>query len=159
MRSAADEATLRFVPAGARHLEKIVKIEKLSFPSPWQWESFSKELNFDHRFHRVLLREGEVIGYLFAYFVVPEIHISKIAVHPECLRQGYGIFMMEKLLEFCERNQMDTITLEVRRSNRAALEFYSRWEFEVLRVRKGYYEDGEDALVMKTVWQHDRENG
>jgi ribosomal-protein-alanine N-acetyltransferase len=43
-------------------------------------------------------------------------------------------------------------TLEVRASNAAALELYRRFGFSPAGVRRRYYENTEDAIVM---WCHD----
>ena len=42
-----------------------------------------------------------------------------------------------------------TAFLEVRASNAAACRLYSKMGFEEVGIRKGYYSDGEDALLME----------
>ena len=41
------------------------------------------------------------------------------------------------------------ITLEVRKGNYAAMEFYRRFNLEPVDVIRGYYNDGEDAYQMQ----------
>jgi ribosomal-protein-alanine N-acetyltransferase len=53
------------------------------------------------------------------------------------------------LIDFARRRRCRYVTLEVRRSNAAAIELYRRLGFEAVGVRPKYYvEDNEDAVVM-----------
>jgi ribosomal-protein-alanine N-acetyltransferase len=55
---------------------------------------------------------------------------------------------MEALLERLPAND-DQVTLEVRRSNAAALALYERFGFKAAGERRRYYQDnGEDAIIM-----------
>jgi ribosomal-protein-alanine N-acetyltransferase len=74
-------------------------------------------------------------------------HISGIAVEKEYRRRGIG----KRLIKAAERefltNAFDTVTLEVRRSNWGAIRFYEKQGYKHSYIVKGYYADGEDALV------------
>jgi ribosomal-protein-alanine N-acetyltransferase len=39
--------------------------------------------------------------------------------------------------------------LEVRKSNTAAIGLYERFNFKRIHIRKKYYSDGEDAIIMQ----------
>ncbi len=74
-------------------------------------------------------------------------HISGIAVDKEYRNRKVG----EKLIKAVERKFIDdafeTVTLEVRKSNRDAMRFYELQGYQPSHIVKGYYADGEDALV------------
>ena len=55
---------------------------------------------------------------------------------------------MEYLVDDCNQKQCSVISLEVRKSNFKAQNLYKKFDFIEMNVRKGYYEDGEDALFM-----------
>lgn len=40
------------------------------------------------------------------------------------------------------------ITLEVRKSNKIAIQLYQKFGFQIVHIRKRYYGDGEDAYLM-----------
>ena len=62
------------------------------------------------------------------------------------------IAVMRELLQRSERRNCDTALLEVRASNAGAIRLYEQFGFEVAGVRKNYYENGEDALMMNLIF-------
>ena len=72
--------------------------------------------------------------------------IIYVYVEPEYRRQGIA---REMILAFIKRIGPRSLMLEVRKSNESAIGLYKGLGFEIVSERKGYYRDGEDALVMK----------
>ena len=70
--------------------------------------------------------------------------IISIAVHPLHRRKGYGKMLMEHVLKFMKGKVM----LHVKKSNLGAIDFYKKLGFEEIGEIKGYYRDGEDAILM-----------
>ncbi|HSK22031.1 MAG TPA: ribosomal protein S18-alanine N-acetyltransferase [Egicoccus sp.] len=98
--------------------------------------------------------DGAVVGFAMGFVLLDEAHVLDIAVAEPHRRQGIGRTLMDTLLDrVCERGATG-VTLEVRRSNTAALALYRRLGFAVEGERPRYYPDGEDALLM---WRRDRE--
>jgi len=94
--------------------------------------------------------EGEVVGYVLS---APEssekTRVVSLAVHPEYRRKGVATSLMtESLYELSERG-FSTVFLEVRVSNEGAFSLYRRLGFREVGVKKGYYDDGENAYYMK----------
>lgn len=135
-------------PVLKEHLRRITDIEVLVFPSPWKYHFFAHEIGLPHRYHRVLIYQSQVIGYLFSHYTREELHISKIAIHP--MFQGFhlGDRLMDDCVVFCKKKRIEQISLEVRVDNGMAIRFYNRWGFHILYRRKKYYDDGTDAWVM-----------
>jgi ribosomal protein S18 acetylase RimI-like enzyme len=78
-------------------------------------------------------------------------HVNKIAVEAEERRQGIAQSLMERCIEFARSHSIKTISLEVRKSNRGAQEFYKQLAFASSYMRPRYYPDGEAAVVMTKV--------
>jgi [ribosomal protein S18]-alanine N-acetyltransferase len=135
------------------HLDGVMIIENLSFKIPWSRNSFLEELTANQMAVYVVAVSGEkVIGYGGLWRIVDEGHITNIAVHPEFRRCGAGLRIMDKLLEICELSGINSLTLEVRKSNLPAQRLYEKYGFKAEGIRKSYYSDtGEDALIM---WRH-----
>lgn len=129
-------------------LPQVMEIEHLSFSSPWSRSSFLQEL--DNPSSRTLVAEsdGRVTGYLCCWCVAGEIHILNVAVHPGYRRQGIARRLMEEILVRARTEGVRTISLEVRRGNLPAVSLYHRLGFHQVGVRRRYYENGEDALLM-----------
>ena len=72
-----------------------------------------------------------------------------LAALPSCRRQGIGSRLLEQTLREAASRGATRIFLEVRETNRTALEFYQRYSFTVSARRRGYYSNPPaDALVL-----------
>lgn len=102
----------------------------------------------------VLVDRGSIVGFVAAVPSGPKIaRILMLAVLPQHRRKSYGRLLMKKIYENAIANGMDTVVLEVRKSNRQATEFYERQGFSVCGEIKRFYSNGEDALKMMKVLQ------
>lgn len=132
-------------------LDAVLEIERLSFTTPWSRRLFLDELANPNS--RIVLAKddmGVVLGYICFWIVVDEAHILKVVVHPAFRRQGIARRLLSHLLEYAEEKGVNCFALEVRHLNKAAMELYKGFGFEVAGVRKGYYADtGEDAVLME----------
>ena len=141
--------TLVIAPAGEGDLDAIDEIERLSFPAPWPKETFAGELR--REWARIDVgRVGDlIVGFNNYWIVAAELHILAIATHPEARGRGFGRRLLDHALAQAAASGCQLATLEVRRSNHAAIALYERAGFQTVHVRANYYQDdGEDALVM-----------
>jgi [ribosomal protein S18]-alanine N-acetyltransferase len=133
-------------------LPAVLAIEEASFPSPWSHAAFLHELNNPHSCLTVAEQDGTVIGYLCCWYVADEIQILDVAVHPEHRRKGVGERLLHHALTTGRMRDASSANLEVRRSNVAAIALYEKFGFREVAIRRGYYRDGEDALLMVCSW-------
>lgn len=131
-----------------RDLDRVVAIEQATFPNPWRRSFFLSDIHRPDGLCIVAENETGVVGYLVAWGRV-EVHIANIAVSAQWRNQGIGTALMQEALQFARRQQAEGVFLEVRVSNTGAQRFYRRFGFVPTYVRRGYYENGEDALVME----------
>ncbi len=134
--------------AVAADVRAVHALEQRCFPSPWRKEFFESEIMNDGRYNLVARRDGVIIGYLFAMWFADEMHVNKIAVDASARRQGIALALMQRCTGFAIEQGVTSISLEVRQSNDEAQQFYTFLGFEAEYIRKGYYPDGESAVVM-----------
>jgi len=129
-------------------LPQVAEIEHLSFSSPWSRSLFLQELN--NPFSRTLVAEseGRVTGYLCRWCVAGEVHILNLAIHPDYRRRGIAKRLMEEVLTEARAEGVKTVSLEVRKGNLPAVSLYHHLGFHQIGVRRRYYENREDALLM-----------
>jgi len=143
----------------ADHLHDVVRIEKESFADPWSLNAFRNFVVL-YRTSWVAQSDGKVHGYLVTQWVLDEIHILNIAVDKSKRRSGVAAFLLDFLFERAARRKIKDVYLEVRESNEAARSLYARYGFSELGIRKSYYHDGENALVMhRRVRRNERPDG
>ena len=130
-------------------IEAVHDIEAATFRTPWSKESFYKEVTDNPCARYVVLREdGVTIAYAGVWFVLDEGHITNIAVREDRRGMGYGEQVTRAMIQLAADSGMNWMTLEVRRSNKAAQELYHKLGFIDVGYRKRYYENTEDALIM-----------
>jgi tRNA threonylcarbamoyladenosine biosynthesis protein TsaB len=94
-------------------------------------------------------RNGTLIGYATAWLIVDELHIHDVAVDPAFRRRGAAKALLERVLAEARASGATSATLEVRRSNAAAVALYEKLGFMTEAVRPAYYRDPtEDALIL-----------
>ncbi len=135
-------------------LDSVLAIEQRSFQWPWGRRSFEGELNSqDARNYIVKSSVGgaaeKLAAYVFFRLVADEVHLLKIAVTPARRRKGIGTRLMQHCFDVWVGQGAASVHLEVRPSNRAAIEFYLKLGFELIGKRFNYYADTkEDAVLM-----------
>ncbi|MEO0025659.1 MAG: ribosomal protein S18-alanine N-acetyltransferase [candidate division WOR-3 bacterium] len=135
-------------------LDQVLQIEHATFPNPWRRSFFLSDIHRPDGLCIVAENESRVVGYLIAWGRI-EVHIANIAVAAEWRNQGVGTELMRRALQFAASQQAESVFLEVRVSNTGAQRFYRRFGFVPTYVRRGYYENGEDALIMELALLHE----
>ena len=92
--------------------------------------------------------EGNILGYAGLHAVLDEGYIDNIAVAPDARRHGVASSLLDVFCRFGEVN-LSFLTLEVRKSNAAAIALYEKHGFQRAGLRPGYYQHPrEDAVIM-----------
>lgn len=141
------EYTIR--DADATQLDRLEEIEQACFSMPWTRQQLQTQLTDST--HLLIAAEvgGTVAGYVGMMYIIDEGYISNVAVAPEYRRQGLADALIAELCRRCAKLELVFVTLEVRRSNAAAIALYEKHGFSVVGERKNYYErPREDALLM-----------
>ena len=134
-------------------IDDVVAIEAEAYGEHhWSKSSFYEELNNNLAKYYIAKNElGETVAYAGTWHIIDEGHITTIAVKNDYKRKHIGEAIIVKILEDCYKEGIKYLTLEVRVSNEAAICLYTKYGFNSLGTRKGYYQDNnEDALIMWT---------
>jgi [ribosomal protein S18]-alanine N-acetyltransferase len=132
----------------------VIALEQAAFRNPWSPELLRREL--DHDWSTILLVEEpqpdggrKLLGLAIFWIVQDEVHVLNVATAPEHRRRGVARAVMEEILARGRHRRCSLATLEVRRSNEAAIGLYRSLGFRSVGVRPNYYVDEkEDAIVM-----------
>lgn len=132
-------------------IDTIAALEHRLFPIDyWPRDMFVAELSQPETRHYVIAEvDGAVVGYAGLMCIEPIADIQTIAVLPEYEGRGIGTSMLKALLTEARRRGGQDVLLEVRADNPRAQNLYQRFGFSQIHVRKKYYRDGVDALIMK----------
>ena len=140
---------LEIVKMNEGHIKEIAELEKACFSDPWSENMLRSELKSNIAHYFVAENDGEPIGYIGMYITVDTANITNEAVKEEYRRMKVAQKLLSKLIEKSREENLDFITLEVRKSNSPAISLYQKFGFIIEGVRKAYYSDNnEDAYIM-----------
>ena len=99
---------------------------------------------------------NELIGYCLYQLLFEQAEILRIGTHPDYQRQGIASRVFIRLDEALKANQVESLLLEVRADNTAAIALYEQQGLAVIHTRKGYYQiphrPAIDALIMQRIY-------
>jgi [ribosomal protein S18]-alanine N-acetyltransferase len=132
-------------------IDELLPIEVDLFgDEAWTAAMFWNELANGHHYLVAQAPDGTVLGYGGLAVGYEEGWINNIAVRRDQQRHGIGRALLEALLDQARRQHVKQVLLEVSVDNVAAQRLYAGYGFEVIGVRKGYYQPtNTDALVMR----------
>ncbi len=136
-------------------LSQVMEIENMCFLHPWKETDILYELH-GNPVSNVLVIEysntsfglKQVVGFVDYWVTFDSGTICQIAVHPDIQRSGVGSELMKELISDAKAKKVRSMTLEVRKSNEKAINFYKKHGFKVSHTKPGYYSNGEDAVYM-----------
>ena len=130
-------------------VDVLAEMEERCFKEPWTKEMLSDCLRYP--IYNCFLAEegGQVCGYCCLITVYEDAEVGNIAVDKLFRGRGIAQALMQAMHERAKERGATQCLLEVRVSNTPAISLYQKFGYEIYGVRARYYEDGEDALVMK----------
>lgn len=132
-------------------LDEVMQLEKVSFTSPWTRGMYLHEIEKWEGCYLTARSDGVLVGYGGVLLILDEAHVMTLTVKEELRRRGLGAWLLLELIKASEPMGTRFFTLEVRKSNQAAVALYSRFGFQIMGERKHYYLDNlENALIMWT---------
>lgn len=133
----------------SKDIDGVFEVEKSCFEHYWSKESFKKELTNDSARYLISKIDDKIVGYVGIWLIIDEGHITNVAVHKDYRGQKIGDKLVQALVELCKKNNISSMTLEVRVSNIVAQNLYKKYGFKMAGIRKEYYSDNkEDAIIM-----------
>lgn len=143
--------TRQFVPTD---IPSIVKIVQESLGENYPPSLYLTVHNLWSDGFLVILEDRKIVGFVAAVPSDSKVaRVLMLAVLPQYRKRSYGKILMEELYENSIAKGMDSMILEVRKSNTRAISFYELQGFSVNGEIKKFYSNGEDAYKMMKVLQ------
>ena len=129
------------------HLQACLALDRASLGGLWNAAQWQSELADPRRPGMGLWQADTLVAMASGWLVVDELHITLVAVAPEQRRRGLGRQVLEELLVVARHQGAQHATLEVATTNGAAVALYRSLGFRDAGLRRGYYRNGDDALI------------
>lgn len=134
-------------PLSADDLAACRALDAAALGGLWSAAQWRSELEAADRPGIGLWRGERLRAMACAWLIVDELHITLVAVDPGQRRRGLGGRVLAALLERGRELGARHATLEVSVANAAARALYAGAGFQQAGVRRGYYRNGDDALI------------
>ncbi len=139
---------MSFISLGKDDIELILAVQKDSFNDGWNRNMLQSAFN-EGRFYAYGIYLDEKVKGIISYSLsLDSADIEGVVVISSERKKGYGKSLLAFALNDIKQKGVDRVFLEVRESNFTAISLYQSLGFNKISVRKKYYSDGENAVVM-----------
>ena len=118
------------------------------FDNFWSYNILKQELENEKTTYVVAKENNEIVGFAGMMVFMDEATLNNIVVKKSCRGRGIGGELLEALIEICADLNLKTFTLEVNTLNTPAIKLYEKFGFKNLGIRKKYYNNSQDAIIM-----------
>jgi ribosomal-protein-alanine N-acetyltransferase len=136
-----EKSTLEFA-------ENLAKLEKTLFTTAWDRVTINDKINRGESLYWIYEQDNKIVGYLAIQKTLNDLHILGLGVLEDYRNQSIARNLTQELISYFEISQFDKILLEVRESNKAAMNLYKSFGFKQYGVRSNYYVK-EDAMLFQ----------
>lgn len=137
---------LNIYEASTKNLDDILYIQKLSTQSIISKANLINDLKNKNCKYYLAYLDNTLVAYIGTSYILDTLDILSLMVIPTYRNKGIASKLLSTVNEFCINNNINTILLEVRKSNNIAISLYEKFGFKKISERKNYYRD-EDALI------------
>lgn len=128
---------------------EVAELEKMIFTDPWSENVYRQTLGIKDTCYLITVIDDTIVAVAGVRNIVGDGEITNVMVHPDYRRKGFARAMLEELLIKGKEIGVIDFTLEVRASNKSAINLYEELGFKTEGVRPGFYQHpDEDALIM-----------
>ena len=102
--------------------------------------------------HYIVAKQNkEIVGFAGIVKIIDEINIMNIVVKKDKRKLKIGSKLLEEIFKIAKQVNAKVITLEVNKNNIPAIKLYQKYGFKQIGLRKKYYNNTDDALLLGTV--------
>ncbi len=135
-------------PLTERDFALIISAKEMGYADEWNKDMLLSALKNQNFYGLKVSHYEGVLGYIHYSLSVDSMDINSVFVFPNARRKGVGEKLLSAVIDVAKEKKLDKIFLEVRETNAPAINLYQKAGFTKTGVRKKYYSDGENAIVM-----------
>ena len=128
-------------------VDLITELYRADFADGWNKEQLLSAFNTD-RFLAIGAFDGQLVGVITLSVSFEDADLEGIVVKSEFRKGGVASKLFSLAQKALKERGVNRLLLEVREGNIPAISFYNKQGFNKISIRKNYYSDGENALVM-----------
>jgi len=118
------------------------------FDDFWNYNVFKNELHNENSKYILAKLDDNIVGFAGIWIALDEAHITNIVTKKSNRNQGVATLLLQELINMAKNSSLKSITLEVNEKNIPAIKLYEKFNFKKLGIRKKYYNNSENAIIM-----------
>lgn len=131
-----------------QHIEQIYQISTQQFEcESWTQKQIQDSIESKSNICLGVFEREQLVSYAISQDSIDDINLLLIATKQNQKNKGYAKLLMQHLDDMSTK-QNKTFSLEVKSTNTVAISLYQKFGFKTIHIRKKYYKDGADALIM-----------
>ncbi|MCI8309409.1 MAG: ribosomal protein S18-alanine N-acetyltransferase [Clostridia bacterium] len=142
---------LKKVEISEMNIDDFNKIENIiqdEYDEFWNSNILKSELLKSSCKYIVAKEADEILGFAGIFVTLDDVQIMNIVVKKNKRRMGIGNILLKNLINLAKQTNLEILTLEVNSNNIPAQNLYKKFGFEVIGIRKRYYNNKDDAIIM-----------
>ena len=133
-------------------LENIKDCLLTDFDNFWSYNILKQELENGKSKYFVAKQENEIVGFAGILLIIDQVNIMNIVVKKDKRNFGIGSLLLEVIIRYSKIHNATSITLEVNEKNIPAIKLYEKYGFKQVGLRKKYYNNEDNAILMDLVF-------
>lgn len=140
--------TLDFLEMNYSDLESIKDILIDEFDDFWSYTTLKDEFSSSTSKYFVIKNNNIVLGFCGIKIITDFAEIMNIVIKKDSRGLGLSNFLLENTISKCKELNLKSINLDVNVENTIAINLYKKYNFVKVGIRKKYYNNVSDAILM-----------
>lgn len=129
-------------------LDNISETLTTCFDDFWNYNILKSELENNNSQYIVAKIGKKIVGFAGIIDTLDQMEITNIVVRKDMRHKGIGNTLLNELIKISIKNNKNNIFLEVNSNNLFAIKLYEKNGFKKVGLRKNYYNNTDDAILM-----------
>ena len=136
-------------------LNEIKNTLNSDFDDFWDYNILKTELlSCNSKYIVVRNKDNNIVGFAGIKIILDEAEIMNIVTKKSERNLGIASLMLSYLIKMCYNLKIKKLNLEVNCKNNIAINLYKKYNFTEVGLRKKYYENKDDAILMSLFIQN-----
>ncbi|MBO5927696.1 MAG: ribosomal protein S18-alanine N-acetyltransferase [Clostridia bacterium] len=132
----------------SHNVDSILEIYASDFKDGWNRGQLLSAFSSGRFVSFAVKKNDKIVSVITCSVSFEEADLEGIVTLKEHKNKGYAKALIEHLIAFLKEKKVEKLFLEVREGNLSAINLYKKVGFNQISIRKKYYQNGENALIM-----------
>ena len=145
------EEKIKILPMSDSDIDAITPNFETEFDKFWNINTLRNDFSNPNSTYIIATLDDEIVGFAGFLKICDEANIMNIVTKVDKRLLGIGSKLMQALIDEAKKQNLTSITLEVNDKNFQAIKLYEKFGFKRIGLRKKYYNNTDDAIIMSLI--------